>query len=151
MGCHVQRMARTGRTWRWALARGGLVTIAFCGALIAALVLAFPTGGDAGVRSTPATGPRVVFIGDSWTEGAGATGWKGFASLTGERLGWTSEVLGVGGSGYVSRGVGRSTFRQRIDPALDFGPDVVVVQGSINEYQTALPVLATAARRTLGE
>jgi lysophospholipase L1-like esterase len=145
-----------GTSW-WPLLASGL-----CGALVAALVIVFTAGSGGGVRSaaasrTATTGspaalvePRVAFIGDSWTEGIGATALEGYAVVTAERLGWDAEVLGVGGSGYVARGRG-STFEQRVDRAVAFDPDVVVVQGSINERATDLGVLASAAERTLDE
>ncbi len=141
------------RRW-WPLVVSGLV-----GAVIAGVVITFTAGGHADVRPVPAAHaarptsteqPRLVFIGDSWTEGFGATPRHGYAVLTGERLGWDYEVLGVGGSGYVVPGRG-STYEQRIDRAVQFHPDVVVVQGSINERRTDLDLLATAAERTLGE
>jgi lysophospholipase L1-like esterase len=122
-------MAVGGRPW-WPL-----VVSAFCGALIAGLVLLLTTGGEPAVRSAsathavttspaPAPEPRIVFIGDSWTEGIGATAMEGYAVVTAERLGWDYQVLGVGGSGYVALGWG-ATFEQRIDRAAEFDPDVV--------------------------
>src|SRR4051812_22501761 len=142
------------RRW-WPLLVSGLV-----GALIAGAVITFTTGDHAGVDPVPvahaatvtttAHQPRVVFIGDSWTEGMGATPRHGYAYVTAERLGWDYEVLGVSGSGYVAPGRG-SPFEQRIDRAVQFDPDVVVVQGSINERYTNLAVLASAAERTLHE
>jgi lysophospholipase L1-like esterase len=93
--------------------------------------------------------PFVSFIGDSWTYGTGATDRVGYAYLTGRLLGWTHRVLGVGGSGYVRDGAGRP-FDDRIVPAVSGNPDVVVIQGSINERDTPVEELAPAAARTLG-
>jgi lysophospholipase L1-like esterase len=152
-------MAPLGERPWWPLVGSGLI-----GALIAVAVIVATTGGTGGVRSASATRPastttapapppaepRIAFIGDSWTEGIGATALEGYAEVTADRLGWASEVLGVGGSGYVAPGRG-STFEQRIDRAVAFDPDVVVVQGSINERATDLAVLAIAAGRTLAE
>jgi lysophospholipase L1-like esterase len=90
----------------------------------------------------------VVFIGDSWTDGAGATDRVGFAHLTGEQLGGPHWVLGIGGSGYVVPEAGR-TYADRIPVALRADPDLVVVQGSLNERNTPLPDLAPAVARTL--
>jgi lysophospholipase L1-like esterase len=151
-------MAPLGERPWWPLVVSGLI-----GALVAVAVIVATTGGTGGVRSAssarpvattaepqPEAEPRVAFIGDSWTEGIGATALDGYAVVTADRLGWDSEVLGVGGSGYVATGRG-STFEQRIDRAVAFDPDVVVVQGSINERATDLGVLSGAAERTLDE
>jgi lysophospholipase L1-like esterase len=93
--------------------------------------------------------PFVSFIGDSWTYGAGATDSGGYAYRTGRLLGWTHRVLGVSGSGYVQDGAG-TPFDRRILPAVSGAPDVVVIQGSINERDTAVEELAPAVADTLG-
>jgi lysophospholipase L1-like esterase len=138
---------------------GGLV-----GAIVAGLVLVFTAGRDEAARAvatqrlaaasvTPEASaapevPSVSFVGDSWTEGIGAEGLRGFAVRTAEQLDWDSRVLGVGGSGYSVAGRG-STFGQRIDPALAGDPDVVVVQGSLNEQRSTVEALRPAATETL--
>jgi lysophospholipase L1-like esterase len=96
-----------------------------------------------------ADAPLVSFIGDSWTYGIGATDLDGYAYLTGRELGWAHRVLGVGGSGYVRGGAGNVPFDERILPAVSGNPDVVVIQGSINERSTPSPELAAAVRDTL--
>ena len=93
--------------------------------------------------------PFVSFIGDSWTDGTGATDKVGYAYLTGRLLGWTHRVLGVGGSGYVRGGAGNVPFDERILPAVSGNPDLVVIQGSINERSTPSPELAAAVTETL--
>jgi len=94
--------------------------------------------------------PFVSFIGDSWTAGAGATDRMGYAHLTGRMLGWTHRVLGIGGSGYVRGGRPGVPFDERIAAAMAGKPDVVVIQGSINERKTPSGVLAPAVADTLG-
>lgn len=143
-----------GTSW-WALIVGGV-----CGAVVASLVLLFTTGaGDRAVRSAaaqrpaaPTTAaedrPSVVFIGDSWTEGSGAVALRGYAVRTAEQLHWNYLVLGVGGSGYDVAGRG-STFAQRIDRAVSVHPDVIVVQGSLNERNSTPQALRPAAIETL--
>jgi lysophospholipase L1-like esterase len=96
-----------------------------------------------------ADAPFVSFIGDSWTDGSGATDKVGYAYLTGRQLGWTHRVLGVGGSGYVRGGAGNVPFDERILPAVSGNPDVVVIQGSINERSTPTPELSAAVADTL--
>jgi lysophospholipase L1-like esterase len=91
----------------------------------------------------------VSFVGDSWTEGYGATALRGYAVLLSEQSGWRYEVLGVGGSGYDLPGLG-APFADRMDEALAGDPDVVVVQGSLNERESTLGSLGPAAAATLG-
>jgi lysophospholipase L1-like esterase len=139
-----------------ALLAGGV-----CGAIIATLVLVFTTGGaSSGVRAAAAQRPAAVtsaaddrpsvtFIGDSWTAGAGAEGRRSFAVRAAEQLGWDSSVLGVSGSGYDLPGRSDSTFAQRVDPAVATHPDVIVVQGSLNERRSTPASLREAADDTL--
>jgi lysophospholipase L1-like esterase len=142
-----------------------LLVSGICGAIIATLVLVLTTGlatGDGDVQaaaaqrsapapSSPATvldRPSVTFIGDSWTEGVGAEALRGYAVRTAEALHWDYQVLGVGGSGYDIAGRG-STFGQRIDHAVATDPDVIVVQGSLNERRSTPAKLRPAALETL--
>jgi acyl-CoA thioesterase I len=148
-------MAREqGRPPWWAVIVSGL-----CGALLAGLVAVLSAGGSSPVQAAAAerpsadtgdavTVPVVTFIGDSWTEGVGATALRGYAVLTAEQLDWNSYVLGVGGSGYVQAGRG-STFDQRVERAVATDPDVIVVQGSLNERRTPLDQLEPATLITL--
>jgi lysophospholipase L1-like esterase len=148
-------MAREQRrpTW-WAVIASGL-----CGALFAGLVAVLSTGGSSPVQAAAAERPAadvgdaadvpvVAFIGDSWTEGVGATALRGYSVLTAEQLGWEYQGLGVGGSGYVQPGRG-STFDQRVERAVATDPDVLVVQGSLNERRTPLAQLEPATLITL--
>lgn len=92
--------------------------------------------------------PSVTIVGDSWSEGIGATGLHGFAELAPEQLGWNHRLLAVGGSGYVAPGRG-STFGERIDRAVAGDPDVVVLQGSQNDRHATPEALRDAAASTL--
>ncbi|HEX5857410.1 MAG TPA: SGNH/GDSL hydrolase family protein [Microbacterium sp.] len=79
--------------------------------------------------------PRTLILGDSWTYGSAASAPElGYAYVLGHNLGWDTIVNGVRGSGYLKPGLDGGTFGERIaalDPALD--PDLVIVQGSIND------------------
>lgn len=132
---------------------------ALCSALLAGLVTVLSVGGQAPVQAAAAERPAaaasdavevpvVTFLGDSWTEGIGATGLRGYAVRTAEQLGWEFHELGVGGSGYVQTGRG-STFDARVDRAVATDPDLLVVQGSINDRKGPLDELEPAALRTL--
>ncbi|MCT9818670.1 SGNH/GDSL hydrolase family protein [Microbacterium sp. W1N] len=77
----------------------------------------------------------VLVFGDSWTYGsAAAAPTLGYAYVLAELTGYTTVVDGVRGSGYLKPGLDGPDFGTRIaalDPALD--PDLVIVQGSIND------------------
>ncbi len=79
--------------------------------------------------------PTVLIFGDSWTYGSAAsTPTLGYAYVVAGIAGWTTIVDGVRGSGYLKPGIDGPDVGTRIaalDPALD--PDLVIVQGSIND------------------
>jgi lysophospholipase L1-like esterase len=92
--------------------------------------------------------PEVVFLGDSWTVGVGATGERGYAPLAAERLGWEYELLGISGSGYLARGAA-SPYADRVDEAVGLEPDLLVVQGSLNDSGADPEQLDRATAETL--
>jgi hypothetical protein len=79
--------------------------------------------------------PRVLVFGDSWTYGSASTPvTSGYAYVLGDLTGWDVTVDGVRGSGYLKPGIDGPTFGERIaalDPDLD--PDLIILQGSIND------------------
>ncbi|WP_345801997.1 SGNH/GDSL hydrolase family protein [Microbacterium sp. AZCO] len=94
--------------------------------------------------------PTALIFGDSWTYGSAATvPTLGYAYVLGEKLGWTTTVDGVRGSGYLKPGIDGPAYGERIaalDPSLD--PDLVIVEGSINDrhlYPTGYTAAVTAA------
>ena len=149
--------------------RAAVAAAVIAGALLIGAFVALGSGGPTSVAGaadvapapgtsaspTPlvADGPSsVTFLGDSWTEGVGATAARGYAVLAGEQLGWEYDLLGVSGSGYSLRGKDgvRGSFGERVDETVATGADVIVVQGSLNEHRSTLEALAPAARETLG-
>jgi lysophospholipase L1-like esterase len=78
---------------------------------------------------------KVLVIGDSWSYGQAAdVPTDGYAYVLGRELGWDVTVDGIRGSGYLRPGLDGGSFGERIaalDPALR--PDLVIVQGSIND------------------
>ncbi len=90
-------------------------------------------------RSPRQLGPRMIVMGDSYTEGAGANLAEGFPAVMGRVLGlediWTS---GSGGTGYLANGSpgapGRYTFRQRVGTdIIAYNPQIVLICGGIND------------------
>jgi lysophospholipase L1-like esterase len=123
---------------------------AVLGAAVLALLTACstPAAGPAGSPSAAAGERTVAFIGDSWTDGVGASRSRGFPALTAELLGWEYTELGMSGGGYVVPGAG-GPFGARIAEAVAGPPDVIVVQGSLNEQRIDGGELGRAARDTL--
>lgn len=107
-----------------------------------------PATAPASPAAASETTHSVVFIGDSWTYGQGATDLRGYAVLTGEQLGWRYDAIGVPGSGYTQLGSG-ATFDDRVGTAVAEHPDVLVVEGSLNERNSTPQALSVAADATL--
>lgn len=79
--------------------------------------------------------PTVLVFGDSWTYGSAATvPTLGYAYLLADLLDGETVVNGVRGSGYLKPGIDGPSFGERI-AALDtsLSPDLVIIQGSIND------------------
>lgn len=97
------------------------------------------------------TGQRVLFVGDSFTEGTAATPLtQGYAYLAGAALGGNFVVNAGSGSGYVNPGVDDvGTFGDRIAKLPTANPPtLIIVQGSIND-QKYLAELPAASEETI--
>jgi lysophospholipase L1-like esterase len=120
-----------------------------CVVLVAVVVVLTQQGrseSSAGAGSRPV----VTFIGDSWTAATGSESGRGYAAPAAERAGWTSHVLGISGTGYLQGAPGRN-FAGRVGRAAGTDPDVVVVQGSLNDDRSDLATLEPAVRDTLSD
>jgi lysophospholipase L1-like esterase len=96
---------------------------------------AAPTSASTAARTADTAPPvRAVFLGDSYTVGVGAAG-PTYAERVADRLGWIRIDAAQSGTGYVADGGGgdRSPFADRVDDVAAADPDVVVVQGSVND------------------
>jgi len=86
----------------------------------------------------PRPGEKVVFFGDSWTQGYSASPeTSGYAYRVGQRLGVVAEVKSGRGSGYVNLGADNAgTYKDRLLP-LPVDPDVrlLILQGSVNDLR----------------
>ncbi|WP_396668599.1 SGNH/GDSL hydrolase family protein [Microbacterium sp. R86528] len=93
-----------------------------------------PVGATAEALVLP-TSPSVLVFGDSWVYGSAAIVPElGFAYRLGADLGWQVRVDGVRGSGYLKPGIDGPAYGTRIE-AMDaaVSPDLIIVQGSIND------------------
>lgn len=145
-----------------------LAALAAAIACICALALTRPwaTGSssvsraDAGAAApAPATAlslpehPRILVFGDSWTYGSAASvATLGYAYLLGPLMDGETNVYGSRGSGYLVPGIDGGTFSERI-AELDASarPDLVIVQGSINDRKVPLDGYDEAVRRAWDE
>ncbi|GGF46877.1 hypothetical protein GCM10010922_23300 [Microbacterium sorbitolivorans] len=97
---------------------------------------------------TPDPVPLMLVFGDSWTYGLAATdAAHAYPHLTGEILGWDVDAIGENGSGYLHPGQNGGFYGTRVaelDPDLE--PDIIVVQGSINDRGESLSALPRAAK-----
>jgi len=106
-------------------------------------------------------GPRVVYVGDSFAEGSGAT-FPGSAipQRVFEGLGWNNYLAsGVGGTGLLATFGSSVKYRDRFaTDVIPFAPDIVVIQGSTNDpfggftagqMASEVSAIATALRAAL--
>lgn len=87
--------------------------------------------------STRPLGPRVVWVGDSFSEGSGGDWWwDSWAMKAGRPLGWHIIPSAVGSTGYLANGGGGGKVKYRDRVASDvtaLNPDIVVVTGGYND------------------
>lgn len=85
--------------------------------------------------------PRLLILGDSFTQGIGASDFRqGYAYQVGQTLGWDHRINGEGGTGFTWPG---PTGQDRIysvriaEAAADqsFRPNLVILQGGVNDYR----------------
>ncbi|WP_375388161.1 SGNH/GDSL hydrolase family protein [uncultured Amnibacterium sp.] len=108
-----------------------------------------PTPAPSDVPFTKPEDPRMLVLGDSYTQGFAADpATSGYAYLIGKQLGWRTEIKGVGSTGYTYGGVGgqKLDYGTRIQQYIDsstFDPNVIVLEGSQNDYR-AVPTVTAA-------
>jgi lysophospholipase L1-like esterase len=112
------------------------------------------SGPSAGhIADAIAPGSDVLIVGDSYTTGRGSSdnvhGWA--QDIAAERE-WNATIDGIPGTGYVNtnRGrAGRTLYVSRIEQKAALTPDLVIVQGSQNDWLTDPASLQKAVERTL--
>jgi lysophospholipase L1-like esterase len=80
--------------------------------------------------------PVAVFLGDSYTEGIGASVQeRRWSTLVAGELGWEESNQGVSGTGYHTSS-GDAEYQGRVGQVLEDEPQIVVVSGGQNDFGT---------------
>ena len=147
--------AGSRRRWWWLLAGGVLAIVV--GGIVAAVALggaerpwAGPVQPPAGPGAAPSAAPSpsiapgdtaAVFLGDSYTEGWGASDpSRRWSALVAAEVGWVELNQGQGGTGFVTTsgrgGCGLDycpTYVERVPDVISAQPDIVVIAGGQND------------------
>jgi lysophospholipase L1-like esterase len=97
-------------------------------------------------------GDRAIFLGDSFTEGTGATAsFTSYANVASQFLGWECWASGSGGTGYIATGsTGRVKYLDRVvHDVIGYNPDIVIVEGGTNDTASAKATVQVAATTLL--
>lgn len=100
--------------------------------------------------AVPVKAETAAFLGDSYTAASNQGG--GYVGPLVNAMGWTPLFFGQGGTGYVNPGQaseGESAFPARVDAVIAAAPDVVVVQGGLNDNNKAASL--AAANQAFGD
>jgi lysophospholipase L1-like esterase len=99
-----------------------------------ALVCAAIAGPQIKPIDNPYPMPVAAFLGDSYTDGVGASDPdRRWTSLVAGRMGWLEDNLGIGGTGYLKAKGDEKNYLGRIDDIVAADPDIVVVAGGQND------------------
>lgn len=102
---------------------------------------------------TPHTGAdfTIAVIGDSWAAGAGSdsnTTFSSYGALAARELGVRGVIFGIRGTGFTTTSTAGGVYRQRLARVAAAEPDLVVVQGSVNDArQSPADVVGAASRQ----
>ncbi len=97
----------------------------------------------------PIRGPRTLFIGDSFTEGAGANGGlNDYVANFATALNWDDVWgSGVGGTGYLAVNGSSQKYRDRIaTDVIPFAPQLIFITGGYNDSASTAAAIATEAQ-----
>lgn len=100
--------------------------------------------------------PRLLIMGDSYTEGTGASkpslGWAQLTAAHLEDLGWEVQIDGIGSTGWTwgggENGTNPNRYADRIErlKTEPFVPNVVIIQGGQNDYRSPASGLFNAVK-----
>jgi lysophospholipase L1-like esterase len=136
---------RKRRWWPWLLVSAAVVALAIAGlAAAGAFSVADRVVPGAAGETAPSIGPgdtAAVFLGDSYTEGWGASDpSRRWSALVADEADWVEVNRGQGGTGFVTTaGAGTCrmtecpTYVDRVRDVVDVRPDIVVIAGGQND------------------
>ncbi|MCZ4518044.1 SGNH/GDSL hydrolase family protein [Rhodococcus ruber] len=140
----TQRSGLRGSSNGWRIAGVAAITLAVLlvgyGAVVAS-TRENPSVSDATFTAAPNVERKsAAFLGDSYTSGSGASTGKGYAWQASQRMCWNRGNFGEGSTGYTNagpEGSGKRIYFDRVADVVASSPDVVIVQGSTNDYDEA--------------
>lgn len=108
-------------------------------------------GTERAVRVIPNSVPVVAFLGDSYSQGIGAsTSGSRWTTLVSASMGWSELNLAEGGSGYTTTYLGQKTdYAIKLDVIAAAQPDIVVVSGGRNDYEAGTSSVTGAVAASL--
>jgi acyl-CoA thioesterase I len=115
-------------------------------AVVTACTFAAGTAQEPGPRAGNSSGPMLVVIGDSYSEGVDNT--VVWPQLLAEERGYRLVNLSIGGTGYVN-GAFATTFVDRIKSADLERPSIIIFAGSRNDIVFSSAEVEAAAREAL--
>ncbi|MGV8874611.1 MAG: SGNH/GDSL hydrolase family protein, partial [Rhodococcus sp. (in: high G+C Gram-positive bacteria)] len=110
-----------------------------------------PQAATPAARSIPNSVPVVVFLGDSYSKGIGAsTLGKRWTTLVSAVMGWSELNLAEAGSGYTTTYLGQKTdYSIKLDVITAAQPDIVVISGGRNDYEAGTATITGAVASSL--
>ncbi|MHC9291438.1 SGNH/GDSL hydrolase family protein [Mycobacterium sp. LTG2003] len=105
----------------------------------------------------PPERPALAVLGDSFSSGAGADWQTGWVQLVADSMCWTvlpaSRPRGIGaqgGTGYTTAAaeIGKLRYGDRVDAVMAGNPQIILVQGGINDRAARSEVITEAAAAT---
>lgn len=132
-----------------ALVYGALALLAIAAIVLAAFALTPRRSTASADGTSPISVPKIteaVFIGDSYTEGAGASGPSGrWVTLVALKEGWEPDNLGRSGTGYLATGTTAEcgllkcpNYGGIVSLAVAARPDFVIVSGGESDFEVFL-------------
>lgn len=104
------------------------------------------------VVKTSSGSPVVGILGDSYLMGDGlADRTDGWAYHIGKSRGWSTRADGISSTGYTNGGFcGGQTYFDRVGALLAVHPQILIIEGGLNDWQATKADIGAAASKTIG-
>lgn len=110
-----------------------------------------PTAHTLAPLKLPGKGGEVLVMGDSWATGYSADKGRGFVDVLRKLTGWKVATDAQSGTGYVAvLGNGGQTFPVRASKLGGAAPELVLLEGGINDQGESADAVTSAATQTIG-